>query len=113
MIQQVSSATPLKEVDWYGRGDGLADIRIRKHISTVKHEATETEAAWTEYTAEEAYTVRSLTEQEAVEQADEIWNDVEQASRPAEARLSDVEKSSLDNTEAIADLYVMLTGGAA
>ena len=62
MLQTVSSPEPLEEVSYYPRGDGLADIRIRRNITTVMHGDGET--AWTEYTADEAYTVRDLTEQE-------------------------------------------------
>ena len=62
MLQTVSSLEPLEEVSYYPRGDGLADIRIRRNITTVMHGDGET--AWTEYTADEAYTIRDLTEQE-------------------------------------------------
>ena len=61
MLQTVSSPEPLEEVSYYPRGDGLADIRIRRNITTVMHGDGET--AWTEYTADEAYTIRDLTEQ--------------------------------------------------
>ena len=63
MLQTVSSPEPLEEVSYYPRGDGLADIRIRRNVATVMHEDGDT--TWTEYTADEAYTVRDLTEQEA------------------------------------------------
>ena len=53
MLQTVSSLEPLEEVSYYPRGDGLADIRIRRNITTVMHGDGET--AWTEYTADEAY----------------------------------------------------------
>ena len=80
MLQTVSSPEPLEEVSYYPRGDGLADIRIRRNITTVMHEDGDT--TWTEYTADEAYTVRDLTEQEAIEQADSIWLDCLQESAP-------------------------------
>ena len=37
MLQTVSSLEPLEEVSYYPRGDGLADIRIRRNITTVMH----------------------------------------------------------------------------
>ena len=88
MLQTVSSTEPLEEVSYYPRGDGLADIRIRRNITTVMHEDGDT--TWTEYTADEAYTVRDLTEQEAIEQADSIWLDCLQASKSDSQRLDTV-----------------------
>jgi len=113
MIQQVSSAEPLDKVSYFRRGDGLADIRVRKHITQVEHPADGEQAAWTEWMADEAYSVRDLTEQEAVEQADQIWDDVEQASKPTEERLGELVQSVLDNAEAVAELYKLLQGGDA
>lgn len=111
MIQTVSSPDPLEKVSYYPRGDGLADIRIRRNLATVLHEDGDT--AWTEYTADEAYTVRDLTEQEAIEQADSIWLDCVQASKTDSQRLSDLEASSLDQDEALAEIYQLLAGGEA
>lgn len=113
MIQQVSSAEPLDKVSYFRRGDGLGDIRVRKNITKVEHTADGEQAAWTEWTADEAYSVRDLTEQEAVEQADQIWDDVEQASKPTEERLGELAQSCLDNAEAVAGLYTLLQGGDA
>ena len=90
MLQTVSSLEPLEEVSYYPRGDGLADIRIRRNITTVMHGDGET--AWTEYTADEAYTIRDLTEQEAIEQADSIWLDCVQASKSDSQRLAGLER---------------------
>ncbi|MFR3507721.1 MAG: hypothetical protein ACLTUA_05895 [Bifidobacterium pseudocatenulatum] len=71
------------------------------------------ETAWTEYTADEAYTIRDLTEQEAIEQADSIWLDCVQASKSDSQRLGDLEASSLDQDEALAEIYQLLSGGEA
>ena len=87
----------------------LADIRIRRNPATVTHDDGET--TWTEYTADEAYTVRDLTEQEAIEQADSIWLDRLQASRTDSQRLSALETASLDQDEALAEIYQLLAGG--
>lgn len=111
MLQTVSSTDPLAEVSYYPRGDGLADIRIRRNTTTIVHDDGET--AWTEYTADEAYTIRDLTEQEAVEQADSIWLDCLQASKTDSQRLSELEASSLDQDEALAEIYQLLAGGEA
>ena len=111
MLQTVSSFEPLEEVSYYPRGDGLADIRIRRNITTVMHGDGDT--TWTEYTADEAYTIRDLTEQEAIEQADSIWLDCVQASKSDSQRLAGLEASSLDQDEALAEIYQLLSGGEA
>ena len=74
MIQNVSSATPLEKVDYHLRDDGLADIRIRRSIRTVTHDATENQPEYVEYTAVESYQVLPLLEQEVIEQADVLFN---------------------------------------
>ena len=68
-LPTVSSFAPLEKVDYYPRGDGLADIRIRENIRSEERRA-EDGHTYTEYLAEEAYVVSPLTEQEAIEQAD-------------------------------------------
>ena len=77
MLQTVSSLEPLEEVSYYPRGDGLADIRIRRNITTVMHE------------------------------------DGVQASKSDSQRLAGLEASSLDQDEALAEIYQLLSGGEA
>ena len=48
MIQQVSSAEPLDKVSYFRRGDGLADIRVRKNITQVEHPADGEQAGFEE-----------------------------------------------------------------
>lgn len=57
--------------------------------------------------------MRDLTEQEAIEQADSIWLDCLQASKSDSRRLGDLEASSLDQDEALAEIYQLLAGGEA
>ena len=113
MIQNVSSATPLEKVDYHLRDDGLADIRIRRSIRTVTHDATDNQPEYVEYTAVESYQVLPLLEQEAIEQADSIWLDCLQASKSDSQRLAGLEASSLDQDEALAEIYQLLSGGEA
>ena len=82
MIQKVSSSEQLQELDYHGRGDGTADIRIRKNIKQVTHEATDQTPAWSEWTAIESYQVLPLQEQEAVEQADMLFEGDVTSSQP-------------------------------
>ena len=104
MILNVSSATPLEKVDYHLRDDGLADIRIRKNIRQVDHEATDQMPAWSEWTAIESYQVLPLQEQEAIEQADMLFEGDVTSSQPVLDRITALEQSSLDNAQLLADL---------
>lgn len=104
MIQKVSSSEQLQELDYHGRGDGTADIRIRKNIKQVNHEATDQMSAWSEWTAVESYQVLPLQEQEAIEQADMLFEGDVTSSQPVLDRITALEQSSLDNAQLLADL---------
>lgn len=104
MIQKVSSSEQLQELDYHDRGDGTADIRIRKNIKHVTHEATDQMPAWSEWTAIESYQVLPLQEQEAIEQADMLFEGDVTSSQPVLDRLAALEQSSLDNAQLLADL---------
>lgn len=104
MIQNVSSATPLDAVEYHLRDDGLADIRIRKNIKQVNHEATDQMPAWSEWTAVESYQVLPLQEQEAIEQDDMLFEGDVTSSQPVLDRITALEQSSLDNAQLLADL---------
>lgn len=112
MIQNVSSATPLEKVDYHFRDDGLADIRIRRSIRTVTHEATDNQPEYVEYTAVESYQVLPLLEQEAIEQADVLFEGDATSSRPVLDRVSALEQASLDNAQLLADLMAGGDGDA-
>lgn len=111
MIQNVSSATPLEKVDYHLRDDGLADIRIRRNIRTVTHQATDSQPEYVEYTAVESYQVLPLLEQEAIEQADVLFEGDATSSRPVLDRVSALEQASLDNAQLLADLLADLMAG--
>lgn len=104
MIQNVSSATPLDAVEYHLRDDGLADIRIRRSIRTVTHQATDSQPEYVEYTAVESYQILPLMEQEALEQADVLFEGDATSSRPVLDRVSALEQASLDNAQLLADL---------
>lgn len=112
MIQNVSSATPLEKVDYHLRDDGLADIRIRRSIRTVTHDATDNQPEYVEYTAVESYQVLPLMEQEALEQADVLFEGDATSSRPVFDRVSALEQASLDNAQLLADLMAGGDGDA-
>lgn len=111
MIQNVSSATPLEKVDYHLRDDGLADIRIRRNIRTVTHQATDSQPEYVEYTAVESYQVLPLLEQEAIEQADVLFEGDATSSKPVLDRVSALEQASLDNAQLLADLLADLMAG--
>lgn len=111
MIQNVSSATPLEKVDYHLRDDGLADIRIRRNIRTVTHQATDSQPEYVEYTAVESYQVLPLLEQEAIDQADVLFEGDATSSKPVLDRVSALEQASLDNAQLLADLLADLMAG--
>lgn len=94
----------MQELDYHARGDGTADIRIRKNIKQVDHEATDQMPAWSEWTAIESYQVLPLQEQEAIEQADMLFEGDVTSSQPVLDRITALEQSSLDNAQLLADL---------
>ncbi|MDB6814960.1 hypothetical protein PMS51_04740 [Bifidobacterium longum] len=104
MIQNVSSATPLEKVDYHLRDDGLADIRIRRNIRTVTHQAADGQPEYVEYTAVESYQVLPLMEQEVIDQADVLFEGDTTSSRPVLDRVSALEQATLDNAQLLADL---------
>ena len=104
MIQKVSSSEQLQELDYHDRGDGTADIRIRKNIKQVDHDATDQMPAWSEWTAIESYQVLPLQEQEAIEQSDMLFEGDVTSSQPVLDRITALEQSSLDNAQLLADL---------
>lgn len=104
MIQNVSSATPLDALDYHLREDGLADIRIRRNIKTVTHDATDNQPEYVEYTAIESYQILPLMEQEAIEQADALFEGDTTSSKPVLDRVAALEQASLDNAQLLADL---------
>lgn len=112
MIQNVSSAIPLEKVDYHLRDDGLADIRIRRNIRTVTHQATDNQPEYVEYTAVESYQVLPLMEQEALEQADVLFEGDATSSRPVRDRVAALEQASLDNAQLLADLMAGGDGDA-
>lgn len=110
MIQDVSSATPLEKVDYHLRDDGLADIRIRRNIRTVTHDATDNQPEYVEYTAVESYQVLPLLEQEALEQADVLFEGDATSSKPTLDRVRALEQANLDNAQLLADLMAGADG---
>ena len=104
MIQTVTYSAEPAEVDYHPRSDGGADIRIRKNIKQVDHEATDQMPAWSEWTAIESYQVLPLQEQEAIEQADMLFEGDVTSSQPVLDRITALEQSSLDNAQLLADL---------
>ena len=104
MSKLVTSATPLEKVEYFRRGDGLADIWLREDIRQVQRLGADgTES--TEYTAQETYLCRDLTEQEAVEQFDGLIRSAEIESMDDKERIAQLEQQTVDNATAIAALY--------
>ena len=87
MIQTVTYSAEPAEVDYHPRADGGADIRIRKYI--VRY---------------------NLLEQEAVEQADQLFAEAEEDSKTDRQRIAELKQLQLDGLDAIASLYEAMGG---
>ncbi|BAJ70952.1 conserved hypothetical protein [Bifidobacterium longum subsp. infantis 157F] len=98
-------------MDYHLRDDGLADIRIRRNIRTVTHQATDNQPEYVEYTAVESYQILPLMEQEAIDQADVLFEGDTTSSKPVLDRVSALEQASLDNAQLLADLMAGENGG--
>ena len=109
MLQEVSSTDPLAKVDYHPRGDGLADIHIRTDITTRHTPSHDGQAELIEYVAKEAYIVSTLTEQEAIEQADDLLRAYRIEHTSDSERIKALEQASLDQAEAIGMIYTQLT----
>lgn len=109
MLQDVSSTSPLSKVAYHRRGDGLADVYIRTNISSRTIPAHDGMPESVEYTAKEAYIVSTLTEQEAIEQADDLLRAYCIEHTPDSERIKALEQASLDQAEAIGMIYTQLT----
>lgn len=112
MIQTVTYSAEPAEVDYHPRSDGGADIRIRKDITKVETQAIDGQPAGAQWTAREAYCVRyNLLEQEAVEQADRLFEEAEEDSKTDRQRIAELKQLQLDGLDAIASLYEAMEGG--
>ena len=119
MIQTVTYSAEPAEVDYHPRADGGADIRIRRDIakvdvasaSCVETPAIDGQPAGEQWTAREAYIVRyNLLEQEAVEQADQLFAEAEEDSKTDRQRIAELKQLQLDGLDAIASLYEAMGG---
>ena len=111
MIQTVTYAAEPAEVDYHPRVDGGADIRIRRDIAKVETPAIDGQPAGEQWTAREAYIVRyNLLEQEAVEQADQLFAEAEEDSKTDRQRIAELKQLQLDGLDAIASLYEAMGG---
>lgn len=105
MLDTVASTNELKKVSYFKRGDGLADARIRTDIKKEVHPASAGMAEYTEWTAKEAHIVTTLTEQEVIEQADQLLQAYEEEHTPDKERIAANEQAILDNSDAITEVY--------
>lgn len=111
MIQTVTYSAEPAEVDYHPRADGGADIRIRRDIAKIETPAIDGQPAGEQWTAREAYIVRyNLLEQEAVEQADQLFAEAEEDSKTDRQRIDELKQLQLNGLDAIASLYEAMGG---
>ena len=76
----------------------------RRKSKSAHSRPTDSQPEYVEYTAVESYQVLPLMEQEAIDQADVLFEGDATSSRPVLDRVSALEQASLDNAQLLADL---------
>lgn len=91
-MQQTTSATPLEAVKIEQRPDGQADVWLRRNIQEKQVEPEGEGEPYTQYTADEVHLVKAITEDEAVERFDELWDEAEAEETPQSERIAALER---------------------
>lgn len=107
----VCSATPLDAVDYHERGDGLADVRLRRNVRQAVISLDSDAPDQTVYVADEAYIVTASTRGEVDATFDDLWAEAEMAKKSPEERIADLESQLADAEMAILETYALATGG--
>lgn len=90
-MQKTVSATPLDAVKVEQRPDGQADVWLRKDIVEETIEPMDGSGPYTQYTANEVHLVRAITQEEAEDSFDELWDEAVAAETPQDERISALE----------------------
>lgn len=90
---KVYSPTELAPVDWSPRPDGFADIRIRRNIEKVTQPAQGDQPEQVQWAADEVYVCAEISEAEAAERQDELFEAGARASMTTEQRIEELENA--------------------
>ncbi len=90
-MQKTVSATPLDAVKVEQRPDGQADVWLRKDIVEETVEPMDGSGPYTRYTANEVHLVRAITQEEAEDSFDELWDEAVAAETPQDECISALE----------------------
>lgn len=90
-MQKTVSATPLEAVKIEQRPDGQADVWLRKNIQQEEVTPGDGGEPHTQYTADEAHLVKTITQEEADESFDELWDEAVAAETPQDERIKALE----------------------
>lgn len=90
-MQQTVSATPLEAVKIEQRPDGQADVWLRKNITEETYNPMDGGEPYTRYTADEAHLVKAITQEEAEQSFDELWDEAVAAETPQDERIRALE----------------------
>lgn len=90
-MQQTVSATPLEAVKIEQRPDGQADVWLRKNIIEETYNPMDGGEPYTRYTADEAHLVKAITQEEAEQSFDELWDEAVAAETPQDERIRALE----------------------
>lgn len=90
-MQLTTSATPLDAVKVEQRPDGQADVWLRKNITEQTVEPADGGVPCAQYTADEVHLVKTITQEEADESFDELWDEAVAAETPQDERIKALE----------------------
>lgn len=108
-MQKTVSATPLDAVKVEQRPDGQADVWLRKDIVEETVEPMDGSGPYTRYTANEVHLVRAITQEEAEDSFDELWDEAVAAETPQDERISALEVIAKTFTASAPQLAQMRT----
>lgn len=108
-MQKTVSATPLDAVKVEQRPDGQADVWLRKDIVEETVEPMDGSGPYTRYTANEVHLVRAITQEEAEDSFDELWDEAVAAEIPQDERISALEVIAKTFTASAPQLAQMRT----
>ena len=90
-MQKTVSATPLEAVKIEQRPDGQADVWLRKNIKQEEVTPEDGGEPYTQYAADEAHLVKAITQEEAADAFDDLWDEAVAAETPQDERIAALE----------------------
>lgn len=108
-MRETLSLDPLEAVAYYPRGNGIADVYLRKDIGT-RIEENDDGSTYTVYFASEIHAVTDKPESWFTENFDAAWSAFELLETPESDRIKNVEDQLTDVQLAMVEFYEAVIG---